>query len=150
MGAPPPVTTAKGLATNAGRKNHRAWGIASRATGTAEGETRGYRYCPQEGRNLTLPTYLCSEVSLSQRKRNDGWPISLPACGAFLVGLRRTERHDQFRRGDPFARPVVDAVRRGRPDQDPLIRVPLEPVLHDRPDVYRDHPDQRVERDSRS
>src|SRR3989440_7788833 len=58
MGAPPPESTAKGLATNAGRKNHRAWGIASRATGAAERETRGYRYCPREGHNLTLSTYL--------------------------------------------------------------------------------------------
>src|SRR2546423_1735038 len=47
-------TSAKGLATNAGRKNHRAWGIASRATGAAEGETRGYRYCPRECRKPNL------------------------------------------------------------------------------------------------
>src|SRR5207244_6909864 len=42
---PPPKTTAIGFAMKAGRKNHRAWGIASRATGAAEGETRGYRCC---------------------------------------------------------------------------------------------------------
>jgi hypothetical protein len=34
---------AVGFATKAGRKNHSAWGIASRATGAVEGETRGYR-----------------------------------------------------------------------------------------------------------
>src|SRR5438128_2830042 len=41
---PPPKTTHAGFAMKGGRKNHRAWGLASRATGAAERETRGQRY----------------------------------------------------------------------------------------------------------
>src|SRR5438552_7753559 len=80
IGGPPPKTTAIGFAMNAGRKNHRAWGIASRATGAAEGEIRGYRYC-HGGIRPSSGFYLCSEVRF-RRARILSWGLRSSARAA--------------------------------------------------------------------
>src|SRR2546426_168239 len=50
MGVPPPKATAIGFATKAGRKNHKACGIASRAIAAGVGSWPGYREsCPPDG-----------------------------------------------------------------------------------------------------
>src|SRR5207244_71245 len=101
IGGPPPKTTAVGFAMKAGRKNHRAWGIASRATGAAEGETRGYRYC-HGGTRPRSAFYLCSEVRFRRAR-------------TLSCGLRSSARAERCAPQDPLGPAGGRRAACGRP-----------------------------------
>src|SRR5438876_958618 len=76
--------------------------------------------------------YLCSEVGFGGAGRDSD------VLGPTPRPLRRAERDRQLRRIRGFARTVIDPVGRVGPDQEAVVRVPIDPVLHDAGDVQLD------------